>query len=82
MDKKFAINDEELEMVSGGIAETGDDSQAAGRCPYCTTLMNRTASGYVCPDCGSMFDLKGTQIGGMVHESKTRRTGGSSFGSS
>ncbi|MBQ9605616.1 MAG: hypothetical protein IJV16_00365 [Lachnospiraceae bacterium] len=76
MDKRFAIDDENLENVSGGIAEVGDDPQVGGRCPYCTTLMNRTATGYVCPDCGSVFDMNGNQIGGTTAVNTLNKTNG------
>ncbi|MBO5551799.1 MAG: hypothetical protein J5966_07550 [Lachnospiraceae bacterium] len=83
MDKRFAIPDEELNQVSGGIIVTSgiaDDPQAGGHCPNCTALMNKTATGYVCPDCGAVFDKNGKQISGAASERLAKRVGGSSFG--
>ena len=54
--KAMKLGDETLEKVSGGVAEVSDDPQANGRCPYCTTLLKATPYGYVCSECGSMFD--------------------------
>lgn len=56
MSGKKQINEETLNKVVGGLAETGEDPQANGRCPYCATLLVPASYGYVCRDCGSMFD--------------------------
>ena len=87
MDKRFAISDEDLELVSGGVASGAavmDDSQAGGHCPHCTQLMNRTADGgYVCPNCGAVYDKSGRQIGGSGYDQNNlSKKGVSSFGSS
>ena len=60
--RAMKIGDESLEKVSGGVAEVSDDPQANGRCPYCATLLKETPYGYVCSDCGSMFDIHMHQI--------------------
>ena len=53
------LTDIELEYAAGGVEITGsDDPQANGRCKEagCTAYLRKTASGYMCPDCGAVYD--------------------------
>ncbi len=51
------IDDDMLEQVSGGMGNvSNEDPQAYGRCPFDGTYLVKKGAGYVCPDCGQVFD--------------------------
>ncbi|MCR5747825.1 MAG: hypothetical protein K6G03_08960 [Lachnospiraceae bacterium] len=53
---RMKINDDMLEQVSGGMGIVSDDPQAYGRCPFDGAYLVKKGNGYVCPDCGQVFD--------------------------
>ena len=57
------LDDEMLDRVAGGMG-VSDDPQSAGRCPHCSAYLKKTPYGYVCRDCGAMYDRNRRPLAG------------------
>ena len=80
MDKKFRLDDDQLNNVAGGMEAVPDDPQSGGRCPECSTLLIKQGSSYVCPDCGYTRGMGGTQpVTGSAGPSSKGKPGHSLF---
>lgn len=55
------LTDDELEFAAGGMGtddSVQDDPQTNGRCKAkdCSSYLHKTMDGYICPDCGAVYN--------------------------
>ena len=62
MNKDNILQDDTLSKVVGGSAI--DDPQNNGRCKCCAGILKKTSYGFLCSDCGIMYDKKLNPIEG------------------